>query len=48
MLEPLPLLELGFWDMTDALQGASVVDEPLGVLKQGIANRVGHGELMGN
>lgn len=33
-LEPLPLLELGFWDMTDALQGASVVDEPLGVLKQ--------------
>uniref|UniRef100_A0A8D1SSZ9 Gasdermin E n=1 Tax=Sus scrofa TaxID=9823 RepID=A0A8D1SSZ9_PIG len=29
-----PLLELGFWDMTDALQGASVVDEPLGVLKQ--------------
>lgn len=34
LLEPLPLLELGFWDMTDALQGASVVDEPLGVLKQ--------------
>uniref|UniRef100_A0A8D0VBZ9 Gasdermin E n=1 Tax=Sus scrofa TaxID=9823 RepID=A0A8D0VBZ9_PIG len=29
-----PLLEFGFWDMTDALQGASVVDEPLGVLKQ--------------
>ncbi|XP_047619471.1 gasdermin-E [Phacochoerus africanus] len=33
-LELLPLLEFGFWDMTDALRGASVVDEPLGILKQ--------------
>lgn len=45
-LDPLPFREFAFQDMPDAGQVPSAPDGPLSVLKQGIASRVGHGELM--
>lgn len=47
-LDLLPLREFAFWDTPDAGQGLPASDGPLSVLKQGIASRLGHGELLGN
>ena len=40
------LQDFPFWDVPDAGQGLPTPDGPLSVLKQGIASRVGHSELM--
>lgn len=46
-VDALPFQEFPFGDMPDAGPGPSALDWPLGVLKQGIASRVGCGELTG-